>query len=352
MPDGGMGELLKKRMDAAHQASDLAGSDEAYMKIFQQPVSVSGRTVCNLPLNRLTPFFTADIGFKPYPPERLAALAEQLKEDGLLVRIIVRKIPGSDRYEILAGHNRVNAAKLAGWTEIPAERVEADDARAIVIATSTNLIQRQNLSIVERGKAYKALLDAKRKQGCRTDLGDVATSGENRQKLSGEEVGCHSDDSGARYSARALVAEFFGVSEYEIRKLVKLTRLIPELLDILETSPRQFPLACAEIAAEYDAESQKAFVQIFATGGSRMTKTVMQRIVQKCPPPAADEKSILTAWETALADRADGKERSGTSNSIRFDRKKFAPYLGKFSSDAEVEALFLEFLRQRCGEMK
>ena len=143
MPKNDMGSVLKKRMGATQQASDLAESDEAYAKIFQEPVSASNRTVCNLPLNKLKPFFTADIGFKPYPPDRLAALAEQLKEDGLLVRIIARRIPDSDSYEILAGHNRVNAAKLAGWTEIPAERVDADDARAIVIATSTNLIQRQ-----------------------------------------------------------------------------------------------------------------------------------------------------------------------------------------------------------------
>ena len=68
-------------------------------------------------------------------------------------------------------HNRVAAAKLAGWTTIPAEVVEADDARAIVIATSTNLIQRQGLSTIERGKAYKALLDAKNRQGYRSEPG-------------------------------------------------------------------------------------------------------------------------------------------------------------------------------------
>ncbi len=71
----------------------------------------------------------------------------------------MRPIPETDCYEILAGHNRTAAARLAGWTTIPAEIVEANDARAIVIATSTNLIQRQNLSIIERGKAYKGRLN-------------------------------------------------------------------------------------------------------------------------------------------------------------------------------------------------
>ena len=88
-----------------------------------------------MPLDLLDPFSTADIGFRPYPPQKLEAFAEQLKEEGLMVRIIVRP-KANGRYEILAGHNRVGAARLAGWPTIAAEIVEADDIRAIVIATS------------------------------------------------------------------------------------------------------------------------------------------------------------------------------------------------------------------------
>ena len=98
-----------------------------------------------------------------------------------MVRIIVRPIALEGSYEILTGHNRVGAAKLAGWDVIPAEIVEADDARAIVIATSTNLIQRQELSIVERGKAYRALLDAKNRNGQRNAF-EKETFGDNRQR--------------------------------------------------------------------------------------------------------------------------------------------------------------------------
>ena len=156
-------------MSATRRASELETSNEAYQKIFREVPPSSPSAIRDLPLDKLIPFFTADIGFKPYPPSKLKAFAEQLSEEGLMVRIIVRPI-GDGSYEILAGHNRANAAKLAGWAEIPAEIVEADDARAIVIATSTNLIQRQELSIIERGKAYRALLGAKSRQGMRTDL--------------------------------------------------------------------------------------------------------------------------------------------------------------------------------------
>ena len=131
--------MLKRRMAATQQASELQASNEAYQQIFQEKASVVA-LLCDLPLDKLSSFFTADIGFRPYSREKLLALAEQLREDGLFVRIIVRPI-ATGMYEILSGHNRVAAAKLAGWTKIPAEVVEADDTRAIVIATSTNLIQ-------------------------------------------------------------------------------------------------------------------------------------------------------------------------------------------------------------------
>ena len=323
-----MNAILKRRMAATQQASELQASDEAYQQIFQRVPPSAPSEICDLPLDKLDSFFTADIGFTPYSPAKLEAFAQQLQEEGLLVRIIVRRIPHSDRYEILAGHNRTAAARLVGWTKIAAEIVVADDARAISIATLTNLLQRQDLSIIERGKAYKVLLEAKNRQGCRSDLAD-GTSGENRQK----------------YSARAIVAEFFGVSEYEIRKAIKLTRLIPELQTVLEDSPQKLNLACADLIADYDPESQRAFVEMCGIKGYQLNKATVQRIVRRCPPPAADKQLIFAAWREARAE-AD-KRLSAPSKKISFDRKKFAPYLDKLGSDQEIEALFLEFLRER-----
>ena len=328
MAKADMNAILKRRMAATQQASELQASDEAYQQIFQRVPPSAPSEICDLPLDKLDSFFTADIGFKPYSPAKLEAFAQQLQEEGLLVRIIVRRIPHSDRYEILAGHNRTAAARLVGWTKIAAEIVVADDARAISIATLTNLLQRQDLSIIERGKAYKVLLEAKNRQGCRSDLAD-GTSGENRQN----------------YSARAIVAEFFGVSEYEIRKAIKLTRLIPELQTVLEDSPQKLNLACADLIADYDPESQRAFVEMCGIKGYQLNKATVQRIVRRCPPPAADKQLIFAAWREARAE-AD-KRLSAPSKKISFDRKKFAPYLDKLGSDQEIEALFLEFLRER-----
>lgn len=318
---------LKKRMSATQQASELQAGDDAYQKIFQAPMPVSHSRICKLPLHQLVPFHTADIGFKPYPEVKLKAFAEDLKENGLLIRIIVRPEPDGEHYEILAGHNRSNGARLAGWEEIDAEIVEADDARAITIATSTNLIQRHDLSIIERGKAYKALLDAKNRNGQR--YASSQTFGDNRQ----------------RYNARTLVAEFFGVTEYEIRKAIKLTQLIPALQEILEFSPKQLNLACADLIADYDTASQEAFAEMCGIEGYTLNKATVLHIMQTCPPPTADRQAMFAAYREARA-MAD-RRMAIPPKKITFDRRKFAPYLDNIGSDAALEKLFLAFLQSR-----
>lgn len=344
MPKANMNDMLKKRMAAAQQASELQASNEAYQQIFREKVPAVAAELRDLPLDKLVPFYTADIGFRPYPKAKLEALAEQLQEDGLFVRIIARPIT-DNRYEILSGHNRVAAAKLAGWTTIPAEVVDVDDARAVVIATSTNLIQRQGLSIMERGMAYKALLDAKNRNGQRNAT--IGTFGDNRQRSEAKSDSETFGDNCQRYNARKLVAEFFGVTEYEIRKAIKLTQLIPELANILENDLKRLNLACADLMADYDAESQNAFIEMCSVEGFPISKSIMQHIVRKCPPPTADQQEMYAAWREARD--AAVKRQAAPPKKISFNRKQFAPYLDKLGSDQEIEKLFLEFLRERVG---
>ena len=323
-----MNDLLKRRMSATQQAAEVTVGDEAYEALFQGAAPATSR-FCELPMDRLHPFFTADIGFHPYPKEKLEAFSQQLAEQGIYERIIVRPIPESKDYEILAGHNRTEAWRLTGHTTIPAEVVDADDARAISIAVATNLLRRQDLAIIERGKAYRALLIENNRNGQR-NAADT-TFGDNRQ----------------RYNARKLVADFFGVTEYEIRKAIKLASLITPLADILENNPRKLSVACAELIADYDAASQQAFVEMCSIEDYTLNKAAMQRIVHDCPPPSAKHQDIYAAWRQARADET--RRRSAPPKKISFDRKKFAPYLDKLGSDKEIESLFLEFLRQRVS---
>lgn len=298
----------------------------AYEQLFSVSKPAMRSNICDLPMDKLVPFFTADIGFKPYPPEKLNAFARQLAADGQLERIIVRPIPDTDKYEILAGHNRTAAGKLNGWATMAAEIVEADDDRAITIATATNLLRRQDLTIIERGKAYKALLEAQRKQGCRSDL---QTSGDNRQK----------------FLTREIVAEFFSVTEYEIRKAVKLTQLIPPLAALLEQGSKALSLACAEIIADYAPQEQEAFTEMCSIDGYRLNKATVKFISNQCPPSSADKTAIYAAWRKARA--VEERRLAAPPKMIQFKRKLFEPYLEKLGSEEALEKLFLEFLKEK-----
>lgn len=183
MPKRDMNDLLKKRMSATQQAAEIVVGDEAYETLFRGAPAPETSRFCDLPIDRLRPFFTADIGFHPYPPEKLKAFSQQLAEQGIYERVIVRPISGSNDYEILAGHNRTKAWQMSGHDMIPAEVVSADDARAVSIAVATNLLRRQDLTIIERGKAYRALLRENNRHGQWDANHAETTFGDSRQKL-------------------------------------------------------------------------------------------------------------------------------------------------------------------------
>ena len=347
MPKRDMNDLLKKRMSATQQAAEIVVGDEAYETLFRGAPAPETSRFCDLPIDRLRPFFTADIGFHPYPPEKLKAFSQQLAEQGIYERVIVRPISGSNDYEILAGHNRTKAWQMSGHDMIPAEVVSADDARAVSIAVATNLLRRQDLTIIERGKAYRALLRENNRHG-QWDANQAETTfGDSRQKLDGDSNGETFGENHQRYNARKIVADFFGVTEYEIRKAIKLAALIPPLADILENSPRKLPIACAELIADYDADSQRAFVEMCTIEGYVLNKSTIQKIAHTCPPPSAEHQDFYAAWRQARAD--EEMRRAAPPKKIAFDRRKFAPYLDKLNGDEDLEELFLEFLRQRIG---
>ena len=321
--------MLKNRMLATREASELEVGNAAYETLFQTPSGASKTKICRLSINKLRSFFTADIGFRPYSPAKLEELAEHMAAEGQLERIIVRAIPYRDEFEILSGHNRTNAAKLNSWTEIEAEIVEADDERATTIAIATNLLRRQDLTIIERGQAYKALLETKNRNGQKNAASE--TFGEIRQ----------------RYNARKIVAEFFGVTEYEIRKAIKLTQLIPELQEMLEQKPKLLPLSCAEKIADYDVRSQQAFTEMCSIEGYQLNIATVNYIVQKCPPPCADRQFVYAAWRET---RAAAEQRVAMQpKKISFERKKFAPYIERVGGDEALEKLLLEFLHKHYG---
>lgn len=191
--------------------NDLFKTDEERLADTQERVQ-------SLPLDRLTPF--PDHPFKVLDDEKMLETVESIKERGVLVPILVR--PTNDgNFEIVSGHRRHHASLLAGKTEIPAIVREMDDDTAILLMVDSNL-QREELLPSEKAFAYKMKLDAMKRQGQRTDL----TSAQIGPKLSTEIIG-----------------EAGGDSRNQVKRYIRLTNLIPSLLERVDSKTIAFNAA-------------------------------------------------------------------------------------------------------------
>ena len=178
-----------------------------------------------LPLHILDPWECADgtaQPFKPYTPDKLEELAENIRKNGVIEPICVRPMP-SGRFQIIAGHNRVAAAKLAGLNTVPALVQQLEDHQAAILLVDSNLQHREKLLPSEKARAYKLRLDSMKRQGQRTDL----TSAQIEPKLASER------------SNEQLAAE----SRAQIQRYIRLTYLIPPLLDMVDTGKPGFAAA-------------------------------------------------------------------------------------------------------------
>lgn len=173
--------------------------------------------VQELPIDRLVPYENQP--FRPYPQEKLVALAEDIRDNGVLSPILVRQI-SEEEYQILAGHNRVNACKLLGMDTVPGIIKAVDDNQAALIMLNTNLNQRDQLLPSEKAFAYKMQMEAMKQQGKRTDL----TLSPLDTKLDvAEEIGKDSRDSRAN-----------------VFRYIRLTYLIRPLLDRVDNAELPF----------------------------------------------------------------------------------------------------------------
>ena len=166
--------------------------------------------VQNIPLGELHPF--KNHPFKVKDDAAMQDTVDSVREYGVLVPAIARPDP-SGGYELIAGHRRHHASELAGKETMPVIVRDLDDDAATIIMVDSNL-QREELLPSERAFAYKMKLEALKHQGARTDL----TSVQFGQKL----------------SARDQVAKAAGESAIQIQRFIRLTELIPELLDMVD----------------------------------------------------------------------------------------------------------------------
>ena len=173
--------------------------------------------VQQIPIDALHPF--TNHPFKVLDDEAMTRTVESIAQYGVLAPLIARPRPDGDGYEIISGHRRQYAAKLAGLDTLPVIVRQMSDDAAVILMVDSNL-QREHILPSERAFAYKMKLDAIKNQGARSDL----TSSQVGTKLRADEK----------------VAKDSGESRNQVQRFVRLTNLVPELLDMVDEKKISF----------------------------------------------------------------------------------------------------------------
>ena len=187
--------------------------------------------VQQIPIDELHPF--TNHPFKVLDDEAMTRTVESIAQYGVLAPLIARPRPDGDGYEIISGHRRQYAAKLAGLDTLPVIVRQMSDDAAVILMVDSNL-QREHILPSERAFAYKMKLEAIKNQGARSDL----TSSQIGTKLRADEK----------------VAQDSGESRNQIQRFIRLTNLIPELLDMVDEKKISFNPA---VELSYLDESQQ-----------------------------------------------------------------------------------------------
>ena len=184
------------------------------------------KTVTEISVAALCPF--ANHPFKLYQGERFSDMVESVKANGIIMPIIVRPVD-SDTYEILSGHNRVEAAKAAGLETVPAiVRENLSDDEALLIVTETNLIQRSfsDLSHSERAAALSAHHEAVKSQGKRTDLiNEIEMLLKNDEKLRNTGEKSTFSPVGKKLNNVVKLGEEYGLSKNSVARYLRINSL-------------------------------------------------------------------------------------------------------------------------------
>ena len=187
--------------------------------------------VQKIPIDALHPF--TNHPFKVLDDEAMTRTVESIAQYGVLAPLIARPRPDGDGYEIISGHRRQYAAKLAGLDTLPVIVRQMSDDAAVILMVDSNL-QREHILPSERAFAYKMKLEAIKNQGARSDL----TSGQIGPKLRSDEQ----------------IALDAGESRKQVQRFIRLTNLIPELLDMVDEKKIAFNPA---VELSYLDESQQ-----------------------------------------------------------------------------------------------
>ena len=209
----------------------------SYDDIFSTEESRQTEQIQQIPIADLHPF--KNHPFKVLDDEAMQRTVESVAQFGVLAPLIARPREEGG-YEIISGHRRQHAAELAGLKTLPVIVRNMDDDQAVILMVDSNL-QRESILPSERAFAYKMKLEAIKNQGARSDL----TSGQIGQKLQGT-------------ISRDIVAQEAGDSSRNVQRFIRLTNLIPELLELVDQKKISFNPA-VELSYLADSEQRDFF---------------------------------------------------------------------------------------------
>ena len=211
---------------------------ESVEELLGAPVTKDGTE--EIRIDQIFPF--ENHPFKVLDDDRMQELVESIKSNGVLSPVIVRP-DDEGTYEMISGHRRMHAAKLAGLTTVPAIVKQLTNDEAVILMVDAN-IQREEILPSERAFSLKMKMDAMNRQGARTDL----TLGRDVPKWSHEEIGKEN-----------------GISGRQVKRYIRLTELIPEMLDMVDD--KRLGLMLAVDISFFDKDLQKWLYEYIRENG-------------------------------------------------------------------------------------
>lgn len=275
------------------------------------PSEQNPEQIQQLPLTELHPF--PNHPFKVLEDEAMQRTVESIAQYGVLAPLIVRPRPEGG-YEILSGHRRQYAAKLAGLETLPVIVRNMDDNAAVVLMVDSNL-QREYILPSERAFAYKMKLEALKNQGARSDL----TSDQPGQKLWSVEQ----------------VASDAGESKTQIQRYIRLTHLIPELLELVDQKKISFNPA-VELSYLTEPE-QRDFLEAMQDTQNAPSLSQAQRIKKLSQESQCSYEAIFDIM---------GEEKKAEMDHVTLKNEVLRKYFPRSYTPKQMEDTILRLLEQ------
>ena len=246
--------------------------------------------------------------------ETLSELAESIKEFGIVTPIITRPKEDGDGYEVIAGQRRVRASELAGINTIPAFVLPLDRDRAIITLVDSNL-QRENILPSERAFAYKMKSEAMKRQGFRTDL----TSSQVVTKL-------RTDDK---------VAQGFGVGRMTVQRFIRLTELIPPILQMVDEG--RIALTPAVELSFLKKDEQENLFATMESEEATPSLSQAQRMKQLSQSGRLDMDTIFAIMT---------EEKGNQKETLKINTSKLKKYFPKNTTPKQMEETIIKLLER------